>query len=470
MLKDYLKAGYPALCVLTQEPHRAEELLVSEGWRFFAWDCIQGIKDLNTQQIVEEQRDPVAAINWLNGLRDTVLIVHNLHLFLEVPEIIQAIQNGITRWKSSGCALVIVCPSIVMKPEVEKLITIIDLPLPNDESLFTLQIDMGKTVNVKPNRKASRAARGLTEFEAETAYALSLVKNGYFSTRVISQQKAQMIRKSKLMEFWPPTDIKEVGGLEPLKGYLQSRLKAYEPDSILPRPKGILLVGIPGTGKSLSSKAAASVLGWPLLKLDIGHLKNSLVGESERRIRQATQVIDAFGEAVIWIDEVEKGFAGSKNSGETDAGTSAGMLAHFLTWMQETQTSVLIMATANDVSKLPPEFMRAGRFDATFFVDLPTRPERQEIIKIINRRYRTDIPLSLADSLQGYTGAEIEQLAKDSLFDGLDQALKALVPLSRTMKEQIDALRQWARTRARIANTPEKEPTENRKLRTAAIH
>jgi SpoVK/Ycf46/Vps4 family AAA+-type ATPase len=229
--------------------------------------------------------------------------------------------------------------------------------------------------------------------------------------------------------------------------------------------KGLLLVGIPGTGKSLSSKATASILGWPLIRLDIGSLKNSLVGESERRIRQATHVIDAFGKAVIWLDEVEKMFSGTRSSGETDGGTTASMFGHFLTWMAETTSPILVMATANNIAQLPPEFLRAGRFDATFFVDLPTKPERIEIIKIMNRKWKSDIPIEYADKLTGYTGAEIEQLAKDSLFDGLETAFKSLVPLSRTMREDITTLREWAKTRARFANTQEDEPDKKRKLR-----
>ena len=282
-----------------------------------------------------------------------------------------------------------------------------------------------------PDFTTAQAARGLTEFEAETAFALSLVKEGAFSHQVITQTKAQMIRKSGLMEFWPPVAIEDVGGLQSLKGYIGNRKRAFEPgNDHLPRPKGILLVGIPGTGKSLSCKATASILGWPLIRLDIGALKNSLVGESERRMRQATRVIDAFGEAVIWLDEVEKAFAGTHSSGQTDAGTTASMFGHFLTWMQETKAPVLVMATANNIAQLPPEFLRAGRFDAIFFVDLPTVAERGEILDIMRHRYATELPIPASD-LSGYTGAEIEQLAKDSIFDGTDTAMENIVPLSR---------------------------------------
>jgi hypothetical protein len=397
---------------------------------------------------------------------DTVLIANNLHLFLDIPEVIQAIQNGITRWKGTGCALIMISPEIQISPEIEKYFTIIDLPLPDDSALITLQKELCKSVNVNINKKAARAAKGLTEFEAETAFALSLIKKGYCSTRIISEAKSNMIRRSGLMEFWEPADIKDVGGLDNLKTFISNRSRSYESgNEHLPRLKGIILCGIPGTGKSLSCKATASILGWPLIRLDIGSLKGSLVGDSERRIREATAVIDAFGEVVVWIDEVEKAFAGAKSSGDLDAGTTANMFSHFLTWVQESNTSSIIMCTANDISKLPPEFIRAGRFDATFFVDLPTTKERVDIIRIINRKYNSDIPTTYAQKLAGYTGAEIEQLAKDSLYDGLDEALTALVPLSRVMRDEINKLRDWAKNRARSANTAEVEPIDQRKIR-----
>jgi SpoVK/Ycf46/Vps4 family AAA+-type ATPase len=347
---------------------------------------------------------------------------------------------------------------------VDKYFHVIDLPLPAENELFALQTELGKQTKIETDLNAAKAAMGLTEFEAETAFALSLIRKGRFSTRVISEAKSQMIRKSGLMEFWSPADINDVGGLGNLKAFIQNRSKAFSPENDkLPQPKGLLLVGIPGTGKSLSSKATASLLGWPLIRLDIGSLKNSLVGESERRMREATQIIDAFGACVVWCDEIEKSLAGSKSSAETDAGTTSSMLGHLLTWMQETTSSVFIMATANDISKLPPELIR--RFDATFFVDLPCRSERVDIINIMNRKWGSEIPVEYADKLSGYTGAEIEQLAKDSLFDGLDEALDALIPLSRTMKEDVQALKEWAKTRARIANTQDDEPEDQRKLR-----
>jgi SpoVK/Ycf46/Vps4 family AAA+-type ATPase len=250
------------------------------------------------------------------------------------------------------------------------------------------------------------------------------------------------------------------------------RAKAFDPgNEHLPMPKGILLVGVSGTGKSLSAKAIANILNWPLIRLDIGALKTSLVGASEQRMRDALRIIDAFGGyLVVWIDECEKAFSGIRSSGESDAGTTANIFSHFLIWMQETPTPMIVVATANDVSKLPPEFLRAGRFDAIFFVDLPTFEERKEIIKIMNRRYNTNIPITYAEKTDGWSGSEIEQLAKESLFDGLETAFTSIVPLSRLMREPIQSLRDWAKTRARSANTNERPIPQQRKIRAAKLN
>ena len=471
MLKDYLKAGFPALGILTSEPDRVEQLVPCEGWEWYSWDCIRGIFLATKTQVVEEVRDPVLAINWLNNHQNTVLLAHNLHLFLSIPEVIQSIANGVLRWKSTGSCLIIISPVLPLVPEVEKLITVINFPLPDEQQLYSLQCELGASCNTKTNKKAARAAKGLTEFEAETAYSLSLIQKGYFSSYVVTEQKKQMIKKSGLMEFWTPADINQVGGLQNLKDYINNRAKAFEAgNESLPKPKGILLVGISGTGKSLAAKAIAHMLNWPLIKLDIGALKSSLVGSSEQKMRDATKVIDAFGSAVIWIDEAEKVFAGIKSSGETDAGVTAGMFATFLTWMQETTTPMLVIATANDVSKLPAEFLRSGRFDGVFFVDLPNLEERKEILKIMNQRYKTNIPDSYAEKTQGWSGSELEQLCKDSLFDGIDQAYNGIVPLSKSMREQIQSLRDWSKTRARLANTPEKQIAQQRKIRATKLN
>jgi SpoVK/Ycf46/Vps4 family AAA+-type ATPase len=421
---------------------------------------MRGIIERETRQIIDDILDPLGAVKWLGGQNDAVLFVQNFHHFIGSVEIIQEIQNSVPIWKASGCCLITLGPSMPIPQEISSYFTILDFNLPCRDELRIIQQELAEIVGVDVDEDAVDAALGLTEFESETSFALSLVLKKRFCAQVITEQKKQMIRRTGLMEFWPPVPVNQVGGLEPFKQYLNNRKKAFAPgNEHLPKPKALLLVGIPGTGKSLSCKAAASILGWPLIRLDISSLKGSLVGESERKIRQATATIDAFGKAIVWMDEVEKAFAGVKSSGRTDGGTTSGMLAHFLTWLQEIQNPVLIMATANNIQELPPEFLRSGRFDAMFFVDVPNLKERHEIICIMNERYGSRIPREYAEQLGGWTGAEIEQLAKDSLFDGLEEAQKNIVPLSRAMKEEITSLQQWSTTRARRANAPEESET-----------
>jgi hypothetical protein len=456
-LGNYLKAGYPGLYIESPEPLRAIATLKTENWLSYSWDCQRGIIERESGRVIEDVVDPLGSIKWLGGQNDTVLFVQNFHHFISTVEIIQEIQNSIPVWKGSGCCLVMVGPPARLPQEIESVFTILDFKLPSRDELRLIQQELGESVGVEVAEDAVEAALGLTEFESETAFALSLVLNKRFCPQVITEQKMQMIRRTGLMEFWPPVPHDLVGGLDLLKKYLNNRKKAFQSgNEHLPKPKALLLVGIPGTGKSLSCKAAASIFGWPLIRLDISALKGSLVGESERKIRQATATIDAFGKAIVWLDELEKGFAGVKSSGRTDGGTTSAMFGHFLTWLQETTSPLLVMATANNIQELPPELLRAGRFDAMFFVDLPTTQERLQIITIMNRRYGSEIPQEYCQQLSGWTGAEIEQLAKDSLFDGLEEALENIVPLSKTMKEDITALQQWSTTRARRANTPEK--------------
>ena len=461
-ITKYLKAGYPALAIETGEPERALSSIRPEGWRTCSWDCLRGIIDTRTATHIEDIRDPLEATKWLSANSDTVLFAQNFHHFITSVEIIQEIQNSLPIWKAQSSCLIMVGPDPTLPFELQKYFTILDFDLPSRTDLARIQEEIGDSVGIPPDTESVEAALGLTEFEAETAFALSLVEKGRFCGTVITEQKMQMIRRTGLMEFWPPVPVEEVGGLDQFKQYIANRKKAFLPENDhLPKPKALLLVGIPGTGKSLSCKAAASLLGWPLIRLDISALKGSLVGESERKMRQATATIDAFGRAVVWLDEIDKMFSGVKSSGATDGGTTSSMFGHFLTWLQETRSPILVMATANNISGLPPEFMRAGRFDAMFFVDIPSTSERNIIIDIMNRRYNAQIPDDYAEKLEGWTGAEIEQLAKDSLFAGLEQAHSEIVPLSKTMKEDIGALRQWATTRARKANTPETDKNPN---------
>lgn len=467
-IKTYLDAGYPALAVETLEPLRcAAALTADNSHTIYQWDILRGITERDGR-IIDDATDPLGALRWLAARSDTVLIAHNLGHFIRSVEVVQGLQNYMPIYKGSGCCLVILGAAVDLPAEISPFFTVLRFGLPDLAHLGRIMADMGDELGIPIDPASIEAARGLTEFEAETAFAHSLVLCKRFDAEIVTERKKDMIRRSGFMEFWPSSEVSELGGLDLLKMFVRNRKRAFSPDNVsLPRPKGLLLVGIPGTGKSLACKVAASILELPLIRLDVSALKGSLVGETERNTRRALTTVDAFGSCVLWLDEVEKAFAGVHSSGRTDSGTTSGMFGTFLTWMQESRSGALVMATANNVNELPPEFLRAGRFDAVFFVDLPSAGERAEIADIMNRRYQADIPDAIVAELAGWTGAEIEQLAKDSLFDGVESAARNIVPLSKTMREQVAELQEWAKARARRANVPDEAETS--KIRRVSI-
>jgi SpoVK/Ycf46/Vps4 family AAA+-type ATPase len=300
---------------------------------------------------------------------------------------------------------------------------------------------------------------------------------------VVAREKAQAVKKSGLLEILESREsLESIGGLDVLKDWLLKRRHAFTQRAVdygLPPAKGVLIIGLPGTGKSLSAKVAARVFGVPLLKLDAGRLYGGLVGQSEANLRSVIQTAEAIAPCCLWLDELEKGLAGSKSSGSTDGGTSARVLGSLLSWMQEKTAPVFVVATANDVTQLPPELLRAGRWDQLFFVDLPNLEERKEIWTIQVAKRRRDPKdfdvVQLARASEGLTGSEIEAVFVGAMFDAFDRGVEPtdfdiartltdFVPLSRTMAEQISALRSWAVGRARFATTPQ----ANSKLRKLA--
>jgi SpoVK/Ycf46/Vps4 family AAA+-type ATPase len=308
--------------------------------------------------------------------------------------------------------------------------------------------------------------------EAENAFALSFVQTGTIEPSVVAREKAQAVKKNGLLEIIEAKEtLESIGGLDVLKSWLLKRRDAFgqrAKDYGLPTPKGLLVIGIPGTGKSLTAKATASVFGVPLLKLDAGRLFAGIVGQSESNLRSVIQTAEAIAPCCLWIDEMEKGFSGSKSSGSTDGGTSARVFGSFISWMQEKTSPVFVVATANDVSQLPPEMLRKGRFDEIMFVDLPNQEERESIWEIQIQKYGRDAKefdlTTLAKATDGLTGSEIEQVFVEALFCGFDaekeptdfsiaQVLTEFVPLSKLMAEQISQLRTWAKGRAKQATT-----------------
>jgi SpoVK/Ycf46/Vps4 family AAA+-type ATPase len=313
-----------------------------------------------------------------------------------------------------------------------------------------------------------RSAQGLTMDEIESALARSLVENKKLTVDQIIEEKKQIVRKTGMLEFYPAVDgLDKVGGHDLLKDWLKKRSKSFTQaarDFGIPSPKGILLLGVQGCGKSLVSKAVASAYNLPMLKMDVGRIFGSLVGQSEQNMRRAISIAESLAPCVLWLDELEKGFAGVGGAGVSDSGTTARVFSTFLTWMQEKTKPVFLIATANNVSALPPELLRKGRFDEIFFIDLPEEDERKEIFDIHlskrNRKPRGFKTRQLAKLTKGFSGAEIEQVVIGALNHAFDEdreiaykdlsaEARAQVPLSRTMAEDIQQLRSWASVRAR---------------------
>jgi SpoVK/Ycf46/Vps4 family AAA+-type ATPase len=331
-----------------------------------------------------------------------------------------------------------------------------------------------KSLTPEAREKLVKAALGLTLDEAEKVYRKAVVKEGRLTESevdVVLSEKKQLIRRNGILEYIEESEtIHDVGGLEELKRWLLQRSEAFTEKARaygLPQPKGMLILGVPGCGKSLIAKTTARLWGLPLLRLDMGRVYDgSTVGKSEANLRAALRTAESLSPVILFIDELDKAFAGSAGSSDSDGGTSSRIFGSFLTWMQEKQSPVFVMATANRIEKLPGEFLRKGRFDEIFFVDLPNAVERKEIFRIHLKKRRNDIARfdleQLATACDGFSGAEIEQALIAAMYESFAQqreftqldilaATKATQPLSRTMTEQVVALREWAQRRARPA-------------------
>jgi SpoVK/Ycf46/Vps4 family AAA+-type ATPase len=346
----------------------------------------------------------------------------------------------------------------------------------NDVLSAQLELSRSDKLSTEAREKLLKAALGLTRDEAQKVYRKAFVTAGRLTEQevdIVLSEKKQLIRRNGILEYIEEDEtLDSVGGLDELKHWLHQRSNAFTERAReygLPQPKGMLILGVPGCGKSLIAKTTARLWGLPLLRLDLGRVYDgSTVGKSEANLRGALKTAESISPAILFIDELDKAFAGSSGSADSDGGTSSRIFGSFLTWMQEKTSPVFVMATANRVEKLPGEFLRKGRFDEIFFVDLPSVEERQDIFRIHLTKRQRDLARfdleQLARSCDGFSGAEIEQaiiaamyeaFAQDREFTQLDiiASVKSTMPLSKTMTEQVSALRDWARQRARPAAT-----------------
>jgi ATP-dependent 26S proteasome regulatory subunit len=510
-LEVLIRARYPLIYVVSWEEERVEqqiaEIAKARNKKFFTWTVTQGIvkhgsaaptgKSSNTA-------DPIAALDAvLAQVEPAIYLFKDFHHYMKeavgcarcnIP-IIRKLRDVAYQLRDSYKTIVVVSPLVMIAPELAKDVTLLEYALPGvpefsallDRIAADLKDNPRIRIDLPPDGKERllKAARGLTLKEAENVLAKTIVldsKLDVSDVSIVFSEKQQIIRKSGLLEYFESHEqLEHVAGLENLKQWLVKRGLAFSDRAAafgLPAPRGVLLLGVQGCGKSLCAKAASSLWKLPLLRLDLGRMFGSLVGSSEENMRRAIQTAESVAPAILWVDEIEKAFGGATASGASDGGTSTRVFGTFLTWLSEKRTPVFVIATANDIRSLPPELLRKGRLDEIFFVDLPNETERQEVFRIhLERRGRRPDLFDLrelARRSEGFSGAEIEEAIVSGLFEAfsrdaeLDQAtlltcLGETVPLSKTMNEELNRLRTWAHGRARPATPSAAEKTEVRR-------
>jgi SpoVK/Ycf46/Vps4 family AAA+-type ATPase len=497
-IETLIRARYPLLYLVTSEELRAVEALLDIAQRrqkkVFEWSCSTGVVPAGVSIQSQKSRnpatkDPLAALDQvIEQVEPAIYLFKDFHPFLTKNNfaVTRKLKEIALHLKNSFKTIVLVSPVLEIPVELEKEITVLNFPLPTREDLAELldkilaDVKQLKQVSIELDEtgreRLLQAALGLTLGEAENVFAKIIVKDQRLSADDVGEvfaQKQQIIRKSGLLEYCATGEtFSNVGGLAMLKDWLNKRSVAFSDEARafgLPAPKGILLLGVQGCGKSLCAKAVSSLWQLPLLRFDMGRMFGSFVGSSEENVRRAIAVAESVAPAILWVDEIDKAFAGSQSSGGSDGGTAARVFGTFLTWLSEKSAPVFVVATANDISQLPPELLRKGRFDEIFFVDLPIAEERDEVFRIhLARRGRNaeqfDLP-ALAEASKDFSGAEIEEAIISGLYDAFYHqeelatahvlsALGETVPLARTMDEHISRLRAWADGRARNASVP----------------
>jgi hypothetical protein len=480
-----IRARTPILWIRSQEEERIATLLAAAARRLGSralarWDFISGLSGWPGRD-GEAARNPLAALDSLAALpaeQPALLVLHDFHRYCDDASICRKLRNLASSLRQQPHTLVITATEWQPPRDLDECITLLDLPLPNQQEIEALLGSIAQACgqHLEPEllEQLSHSCSGLSEQRIRQVAARGLASRGELGLADLDEvleEKRQAIARSELLEYCPteasPADI---GGLDALKRWLEQRHMAFSDDARrygLPLPRGVLLVGPQGTGKSLTAKAIAHSWSMPLLRLDVGRLFAGLVGASEARTRDMIQRAEAMAPCVLWIDEIDKGF-GAAGDGRSDGGTSQRVLASLLTWMAEKSSAVFVVATANGVEKLPAELLRKGRFDEIFLLDLPDATERKAILDLQLRRRRPNhsLPLEVVvDRTAGFSGAELEQVVIEAMHQAFSEqrefgesdlisAAAQLVPLSRTAREQLEALQQWASSgRARPAST-----------------
>jgi SpoVK/Ycf46/Vps4 family AAA+-type ATPase len=506
-LRTKIQAGIPLIQVVSYEWMRVHAYTVKaarENERiYFVWNNVDGLSrwDQVEKKLKEEKPDMTEITDVLqyfynskDGIpNESILLMDDPGAYFEsqnAPRILGYLK--LIARQDSDKTLIMYQPFQRIPQGLEKDVHVMELPL-SDKTIFkdvfkdvVTSLDLETYASKKEDiEKIAEATLGLTMSEAENAFKEVAIREGKLTTDEIPEiisYKEQIIKKSGTLEYFHPQEtIADIGGMENLKEWLDKRKSGFEPDAKdhgLTPPKGVLLLGIQGCGKSLIAKAIASMWNKPLLKFDLGRVYGSYLGQSEENIRRALDMAKAISPCVLWIDEIEKALSGMGSSNETDGGTTSRIFGTLLTWMQEKKEPVFVIATANNILALPPELLRKGRFDEIFFVDLPGAKSRKEIFEIhLSKRLGDAYPEvkktidfdKLVENTRGFSGAEIEEAINDALYTAFNdnkrivktedilKVIERTYPLSKTMGENLKDLRSWAKSRVRMASNDEVE-------------
>ncbi|MDX2243888.1 MAG: AAA family ATPase [Leptolyngbyaceae cyanobacterium bins.302] len=480
-----LRARYPVIYIPTQEEERVEAAIAQcakhQGDRsVYVWDFVDGYQG-NPNDAGFGKRNPLQALELIEKIPATVaaiFILRDFHRFLEDVSVSRKLKNLMRSLKAQPKNIIILSPQITVPDDLSEVLTVVEFPLPAPteirQEIERLLGATGQSLESRTLDDLVRSCQGLSMERIRRVLSRAIATHGELRPQdvdLILEEKRQTIRQTQILDFYPTTaNITDIGGLDNLKEWLLRRGGSFSERARqygLPHPRGLLLVGIQGTGKSLTAKAIAHHWHLPLLRLDVGRLFAGLVGESESRTRQMIQLAEALAPCVLWIDEIDKAFAGVDSRG--DAGTTSRVFGTFITWMAEKISPVFVVATANNIQALPPEMLRKGRFDEIFFVGLPTQEERKAIFGVHLERLRPHTLKNfdlerLAYETPDFSGAEIEQMLVEAMHTGFSQnrdfttddileAASQLIPLARTAHTQIEQLQDWAASgRARLAS------------------
>jgi|TARA_B100000475_G_C15019017_1_gene323437 SpoVK/Ycf46/Vps4 family AAA+-type ATPase len=471
-----LKARYPIIYIVTNEEERIEYLIKYCAKKYvnrtyYSWDFVDGYQG-NPNDTGFAARNPLEALDLVDKLTPetaSLFVLKDYDNFLKDFSVIRKLKNLSRSLKTQPKNIIIVSSEINIPDSLKEFVTLLEFPLPSYseilEELNRLTSSLQQDIEPEVVNELAMACQGLSLERIRRVLSKIIAKYGEIdksSPSLILQEKKQIIQQTQLLEFClTDKGIGDLGGLDNFKDWLQLRKKAFSQEAVeygLPYPKGLLLVGVQGTGKSIAAKIIANEWRLPLLRLDFGRLFASLIGQSEQRVRKMIEIAEALSPCILWVDEIDKAFAGAQSSG--DSGTTSRVLATFITWLSEKTTPVFVVATANNIDCIPPEILRKGRFDEMFFLNLPTREEREAIFEVHLKKYRPEgvsnfqLPL-LGQLSKDFSGAEIEAVVIESMRLGFNEnrefnnedvliSIQNLVPLARTKSKEIDLLKDWA--------------------------